>query len=131
MSVSQGQAKGQTKCTVVEDGTEFEGTVVSSCPLLVKGSVHGSVQAPSLTVDDGGVVHGKVQVTDLVSNGEVEGEFEATRMLLAGRVRDNTVLRAKSLEVKLASNDSEMQVVFGSARLVVGDEPVDSQEQSS
>ena len=45
-------------------------------------------------------------------------------MQLSGRVRDNTSIRAKSLEVKLSSAGSEkLQVLFGSATLEIGPEP--------
>jgi hypothetical protein len=39
-------------------------------------------------------------------------------------VRDKTVIRAKSLEVKLAAANGKLQVVFGECVLDVGDAPV-------
>jgi hypothetical protein len=43
---------------------------------------------------------------------------------LSGTIKDNTVIRAKSLEVKLSSANSKMQVVFGECELEVGgDQP--------
>jgi hypothetical protein len=42
---------------------------------------------------------------------------------LSGSVKDNTVIRAKSLEVKLSVANSKMQVVFGDVELEVGDAP--------
>jgi hypothetical protein len=42
---------------------------------------------------------------------------------LSGVVKDNTVLRAKSLEVKLASAKGKVQVTFGECVLEVGDAP--------
>ena len=38
---------------------------------------------------------------------------------------DNTVIRAKSLEVKLAAEDAKMQLTFGDCELAVGDAPED------
>ena len=43
-------------------------------------------------------------------------------MQLSGTVKDNTVIRAKSLEVKLAPANGKMQVIFGECELEVGSE---------
>lgn len=107
--------------TLVEQGTHFKGSFTSSCPVEVKGIVEGDVQAPALTVSAEGAVKGKVRVTDLRSDGELAGEFDAEVVRLAGTVRDNTVIRAKSLEVKLAPERGRMQVIFGECELEVGD----------
>jgi hypothetical protein len=42
---------------------------------------------------------------------------------LSGTVKDNTVIKAKSLEVKLTAASAKMQVVFGECDLEVGDQP--------
>lgn len=118
-----GESSTNDKQTLIEEGTQFEGTIVSSCHVLVKGQVEGKLDAPSLTVADTGVVRGKVRVTDLISSGEIEGELDADSMQLSGRVQDNTVIRAKNLDVKLSAEDTSMQVVFGSVTLTVGDDP--------
>jgi hypothetical protein len=57
------------------------------------------------------------------SEGELAGEFDADTVHLAGSVKDNTVIRAKSLEVKLQPAQGKMQVIFGECALDVG-EPV-------
>jgi cytoskeletal protein CcmA (bactofilin family) len=109
------------KKTLVEQGTHFKGSFSSSCPVEVRGVVEGDVQAPALTVSAEGAVKGKVRVSDLRSDGELAGEFDADVVRLAGTVRDNTVIRAKSLEVKLAPERGRMQVIFGECELEVGD----------
>jgi cytoskeletal protein CcmA (bactofilin family) len=109
--------------TLVEDGTQFKGSLTSKCPIEVKGRVEGDLQAPSLTVSASGAVHGKVKVAELLSEGEIAGEFDADVVRLSGVVKDNTVVRAKSLEVKLAPADGRMQVIFGECALEVGDAP--------
>jgi cytoskeletal protein CcmA (bactofilin family) len=109
------------KKTLVEQGTHFKGSFSSSCPVEVRGVVEGDVQAPALTVSAEGAVKGKVRVTDLRSDGELAGEFDAEVVRLAGTVRDNTVIRAKTLEVKLAPERGRMQVIFGECDLEVGD----------
>lgn len=111
------------KTTLVEEGTELEGSLKSTCPILVRGRVEGQIKAPALTVSASGAVHGKVQVDELLSEGELSGELDAGTVELSGKVRDKTVLRAKSLSVKLSSDDNKIQIVFGECELSVGDPP--------
>ena len=108
--------------TLVEEGTQFKGSLASSCPVVVRGRVEGDVQAPSLTVSSSGALHGKVKVEELRSQGESSGEFDADVVQLSGSVKDNTVIRAKSLEVKLSPANGKLQVVFGECTLDVGGE---------
>ncbi|TMQ10934.1 MAG: hypothetical protein E6J90_35630 [Deltaproteobacteria bacterium] len=107
MSEKNGLPTG--KHTLVEEGTEFKGTMSSSCPIVVMGKV--------------GVVSGVVKVKQLRSDGELAGEVEADIVEISGRVRDRTVIRARSLEVSLSVTKGGMQVVFGECELAVGDEP--------
>jgi cytoskeletal protein CcmA (bactofilin family) len=110
--------------TLVEEGTQFKGSLASNCPIEVKGRIEGDVTAPALAVSVGGAVHGKVKVGEIRSQGELAGEFDADTVVLSGTIKDNTVIRAKSLEVKLASANSKMQVIFGECELEVGgDQP--------
>src|SRR4051812_34327162 len=111
------------KRTLVEDGTTFKGAMTSTCPILVKGTINGDIEAPSLTVAASGTVSGKVKAGELKSEGELSGEFDVDKIVLSGAVKDNTVIRAKALEVKLAVTGSKMQVVFGEVQLDVGDAP--------
>ena len=112
-----------TKQTVVEDDTEFRGTLHSKCPVVVKGTVDGEIAGPSLHVSSTGTVSGHVKVTELRSEGTVGGEFDAETVHLAGTVRNNTVIKAKSLEVKLSPRDGRLQVTFGECELAVGEVP--------
>jgi cytoskeletal protein CcmA (bactofilin family) len=120
-NLKSGDAGG--KKTLVEEGTQFKGSLSSSCPVVVKGRVEGDVSAPSLQVSATGAVHGKVKVGEMLSQGELSGEFDADTVQLSGSVKDNTIVRAKSLEVKLAPATGKMQVVFGECTLDVGDMP--------
>jgi cytoskeletal protein CcmA (bactofilin family) len=113
------------KQTIVEEGTEFRGTLVSTCPIVVRGRIEGDIDTPSLAVSEKGAVHGKVKVGTIRSAGELSGEFDADSVELAGRVKDNTIIRAKSLEVKLSTEETKMQVTFGDCELAVGEEPRD------
>ncbi len=116
-------SKGATgRKTLVDEGTHFKGSLSSDCPVEVKGRIDGDVSAPSLVVSPTGAVRGRVKVGDLRSDGELAGEFDAETVQLSGTVKDKTVIRAKSLEVKLTPPQGKMQVVFGECELQVGDE---------
>ena len=111
------------KKTLVEEGTSFKGSLSSTCPVVVRGRVEGDVSAPSLQVSASGAVHGKVKVGEMQSHGELSGEFDAETVQLSGSVKDNTIVRARSLEVKLAPTNGKLQVVFGECTLDVGEAP--------
>ncbi len=116
-------ASATEKRTLVEEGTSFKGSLTSTCPILVKGGIEGDVTTPSLTIAATGAVSGKVKAGELKSDGELSGEVDVDRVQLSGTVKDNTIIRAKSLEVKLAVTGTKMQVVFGECALEVGDQP--------
>jgi cytoskeletal protein CcmA (bactofilin family) len=113
------------KHTVIENGTEIDGSVRSQCPVALSGKVDGQLEAPSLTVTASGSVRGRVKVRDLKSHGEVSGQIEAQSVELCGRVNDQTVIHAKTLEVKLADQNGGLQVTFGNCELRVGDKAAD------
>src|SRR5882762_6106823 len=111
------------KHTLVEEGTEFKGTMSSSCPIVVMGKVEGDITGPVIHITPTGIVSGVVKVKQLRSDGELAGEVEADTVEISGRVRDRTMIRARSLEVSLSVTKGGMQVVFGECELAVGDEP--------
>lgn len=113
---------GHARKTLVEEGTQFKGSLSSECPVEVKGRIDGDLTAPALAVSTTGAVHGKVKVGALSSQGELAGEFDADVVQLSGTVKDNTVIRAKSLEVKLSPEKGKLQVIFGECELEVGSE---------
>ncbi len=121
-------AKSGQKQTLVEEGTQFKGSLTSSCPVIVRGRIEGDVETPSLTVSASGSVHGKAKVGAVISEGEIAGEFDAETVQLSGKVNDDTVIQAKTLEVKLSAQQGKMQVVFGNTELNVGDEPSAGEE---
>jgi cytoskeletal protein CcmA (bactofilin family) len=113
----------ESKRTLIEEGTEFKGSFTSSCPIVVMGKVEGEMKGPSVEVTESGVLSGKAKVTELRSRGELSGEFDADVVELSGRVRDKTVIRAKSLEVSLQRAEGGIEMVFGDCELNVGDAP--------
>ena len=111
------------KQTVIEEGTEFDGSIRSQCNITLSGKLKGQVSAPSLIVTPTGSVHGQVKVSKLKAQGEVAGELEADSVELSGRVNDQTVIRARTLEVMLTQSEGGLEVKFGNCKLEVGDRP--------
>ena len=112
----------QMKETVIESGTELEGSIRSECPITLAGKLEGRVSAPRLTVTASGSAKGEIKVSKLVTQGEISGEIEADEVQLAGRVSDQTVIRARSLEVEMSRPQGGFLVTFGTCELHVGDE---------
>jgi len=121
MSDNNGRPGG--KHTLVEEGTEFKGTLSSKCPIVVMGKVEGEVSGPVIHITATGVVAGNVKVQELRSDGELAGEVQAQVVRISGKVRDHTVIKARTLEVSLHSDKGAMEVVFGECELNIGDEP--------
>jgi cytoskeletal protein CcmA (bactofilin family) len=86
------------------------------------------VTAPALAITTTGSVHGHVKVGEMRSEGELAGEFDADVVQLSGTVKDSTVIRAKSLEVKLTPPGGKMQVIFGECELEVGSDQAQKKE---
>jgi cytoskeletal protein CcmA (bactofilin family) len=113
----------KSRRTLVEQGTLFRGALSSDCPIDVNGRVEGDVNAPALAVSPVGSVHGRVRVNEIRSQGELSGEFDADVVQLSGTVREHTVIRAKSLEMKLAPQKGKLQVTFATADAEAKAEP--------
>jgi cytoskeletal protein CcmA (bactofilin family) len=120
---TEGDSPPLGKATVIEEGTAFKGSMTSTCMVVVRGRIEGELSTPTLSVAVGGVVQGRARVGALDSQGQLAGEFDADTARLSGTVSDDTVIRAKSLEVKLISDDKRV-VTFGESRLEIGDAPV-------
>lgn len=113
------------KQTLIEEGTEFKGTLKSSCPVVINGAIDGEVDAPEITVARAGTVAGSLKATKLRSQGTLSGKVEASDVFLSGAVRSNTSIKAKRLEVKLGSEQAQIEVNFGECSLELGEpEPV-------
>jgi cytoskeletal protein CcmA (bactofilin family) len=108
-----GSSPTLAKRTLVEDGTTFKGSLTSTCPVVVQGSIEGDVEGPSLTVSATGAVSGTIVTSDLKSEGRISGDFDVDTAQLAGSVASDTVIRAASLDVKLAVESGKLQLTFG------------------
>ena len=115
------EASKTPKQTVVEEGTEFKGTIKSSCAVVINGTIDGDVDAPEVTITRSGSIAGAVKATKLRSQGTLSGKVEATDVFLSGVVRSNTAIKAKRLEAKLGSESAQIEVTFGECALEVGD----------
>jgi cytoskeletal protein CcmA (bactofilin family) len=121
--MSNRSPSGEQKQTTVEEGTEFKGTLSSSCPVVVRGVLDGDIKAPSLSIAATGTVVGNVRAQRIQSEGVLAGNVDADEVSLSGSVRSNTVIRARTLEVKLERDKGKLEVTFGECILEVGDEP--------
>ena len=115
-------AKGD-KQTLIEQGTEFKGTMKSTCPVVVNGRVEGELSAPELDVTTTGTVRGNIKADRLSSRGTLSGNIDAGDLFLSGSVGSKTVIKAKNLEVKLAPDQGRMELTIGECTLDIGDEP--------
>jgi cytoskeletal protein CcmA (bactofilin family) len=118
----QQPTKGE-KQTLIEQGTEFKGTMKSTCPVVVNGRVEGELSAPELDVTSTGTVRGNIKADRLSSRGTLSGNIDAGDLFLSGSVGSKTVIKAKNLEVKLAPEQGRMELTIGECTLDVGDEP--------
>jgi cytoskeletal protein CcmA (bactofilin family) len=115
----------QEKRTVVEEGTELKGNMESACPVVVHGRIKGDVQAPALTVSTTGTVEGTAKVGTIRCEGELAGEFDADHVELSGTVRDNTVIRATTIELKLSGKTGKKQIIFADSEEQDAEQPVE------
>ncbi len=112
------------KQTLVEQGTEFKGTIKSSCAVVVNGTIDGEVDAPEVTITQSGTVIGTIKAKKVRSSGTLSGNVDAGDVFLSGNVRSNTVIKAKSLEVKLGSSDrGQIQLAFGDCNIEAAQVP--------
>lgn len=106
----------EEKRTLVEEGTRFKGSLTSQCPIVVHGSIDGDVNGTAISVSTTGSIAGKVTAGAFKSEGKIAGTFEVDTAELAGIVVKNTVIRATSLNLKLAAPDGKLQLAFGGVR---------------
>lgn len=118
-----GQQPSRGEKTLIEQGTEFKGTMKSTCPVVVNGRIEGELSAPELDVTATGTVRGNIKADRLSSRGVLSGNIDAGDLFLSGSVGSKTVIKAKNLEVKLAPDQGRMELTIGECTLDIGDEP--------
>lgn len=118
----------QDKHTLVEEETEFSGRLRAKCRVVVRGSVEGELEAPAVDVTETGAVTGILKSKTLQSHGALKGTIEVDDISVAGQVHSDTVIRAKTLEVKAGGPEGSLEVTFGDCVLEVGEMPGDQPE---
>lgn len=112
------------KQTLVAEGTELKGSLQSTWPVVVNGTIDGKVDAPELTITRVGAVLGAVKAKTLRSHGTLSGNVDAADVFLSGAVCSNTIIRATSLELKLGSSEKGgLEVIFGESNIGVSEAP--------
>jgi cytoskeletal protein CcmA (bactofilin family) len=110
------------KQTLVEAGTEFKGTLKSSCPVAVNGTIDGEIDAPTLNIATSGSILGNVKAKTLRSQGTLSGNVDAEEVFLSGAVRSKTFIKTRRLEMKLGSLDKgQLEVTFGNCDIDLSD----------
>ena len=117
------EATKAEKHTLIEQGTEFKGTMKSSCPVVVNGRIEGDLTAPELDITATGTVQGNIKAERLSSRGVLSGNIDAGDLFLSGSIGSKTVIKAKNLEVKLNPEQGRMELTIGECTLDVGEEP--------
>ena len=114
------------KQTLVEEGTEFNGSMKSNCAVVVHGTFDGEIEAPELDIAETGAVQGTVRAIRLRSDGILAGTIDADEVYLSGAVCSNTKIRASRLELKLSQPSGKLEVSFGEHATTVSQSPAGS-----
>lgn len=101
--------------TIIEEGTNFRGTLTSNRPILVNGRVEGDVSAPAVRVTRSGVLQGNVEAKMISCRGSAAGAFDADTIELSGSIAENTRIRAQRLNLKIVSTSGKIELAFGQA----------------
>jgi len=107
-----------TPQTLVEDGTKVKGSLSSTVPVLVHGTVEGDVDSPAVTVSGTGSVSGVVMTKTLSSVGKIAGDFDVDKATVAGAVAVKTVIRASEMEFKrdVKEPGKKIELRFGTSK---------------
>lgn len=96
--------------TLVDDGTKIKGSLSSTVPVVVHGSIEGDIESPATTVSATGSVSGMVVTSALQSVGKIAGDFDVDQATVAGTVAVKTVIRASSLDLKLEAKEPNKKI---------------------
>jgi len=104
------------KRTIVEEGTELKGSITSTCPIVVQGSIDGEVSGPSVEVSATGTIAGRIKTGTLTSKGRIAGELDVDVAQLSGTVANKTVVRAGTLDLKITNPNGKVELKFTTGR---------------
>lgn len=111
------------KHTRVEEGTALVGTMRSRCPVVINGTFEGEITAPVVDVTVNGTLSGTVEAQELSAHGTIGGNIIAEQVALAGRVLDETHIKASKLAAELPAIEGQAPITFGRCVLEVGSDP--------
>ena len=86
--------------SIISAALHITGNLDSASDVQIKGSIDGDVKARSVTLDESGVVKGKVMADVAHVNGTVEGQILAKTVSLAGSARVNGDILHESLSIE-------------------------------
>lgn len=75
------------KPTIISEGFEFIGTIVSEGSLNIAGVVKGKITAKSILIDVEGQVEGEVNTESLMVKGRVQGDVQCQDLNVGPRAR--------------------------------------------
>jgi cytoskeletal protein CcmA (bactofilin family) len=75
------------KPTIISEGFEFIGTIVSEGSLNIAGVVKGKITAKSIMIDVEGQVEGEVNTESLMVKGRVQGDVQCQDLNVGPRAR--------------------------------------------
>jgi cytoskeletal protein CcmA (bactofilin family) len=102
----QSVANGQTHLdSLIGQGTVVKGDVHFTGVLHIDGTVEGALVATGsddvITISENGHIIGRIQVANVVINGQVEGDIEASgKIEVASRARINGNIYYKNIEME-------------------------------
>lgn len=118
---SQSVASTQTHLdSLIGQGTEVKGDVHFSGVLHVDGTVEGALIATGsedvITISENGHIVGRIQVANVIVNGQVEGDIEASgKIEVASRARINGNIYYKNIEMETGAQINGQLIYKGQA----------------
>jgi len=106
--------------SLIGQGTEVKGDVHFTGVLHVDGTVEGALVATGsddvITISENGHIIGRIQVANVVINGQVEGDIEASgKIEVASRARINGNIYYKNIEMETGAQINGQLIYKGQA----------------
>ncbi|MFP4600875.1 MAG: polymer-forming cytoskeletal protein [Persicimonas sp.] len=87
--------------TIIDAGTRIDGRIAGDADVTVRGRVDGEIElSEALTVAEGGLVSGRINVREVIVEGAVEGDIAAgERIFLTATARVVGTLEAPAIQM--------------------------------
>ena len=89
------------EATIISPNSKLEGIIETDGPLIIDGTLRGTIKCSSLEITESGNVHADVEAETAMVAGTFEGEMICKGKLTffrAGRVKGNIYYRTLSIE---------------------------------